>query len=81
MGATASVSLTKNWRINWTARFDLVKKDITYQSFSIYRDLHCWEMSFNWQPSFGYYSFQINVKESILKDIKVTKHPSGKAYY
>ena len=81
MGTTASLSITKNWRINWTARFDLVKQDITYQSFSIYRDLHCWEMSFNWQPKIGYYSFQINVKESILQDLKLTKHPSGRAYY
>jgi len=81
MGVTASLSLTKNWRVNWTARFDVMEQDITYQSFSIYRDLHCWEMSFNWQPSFDYYSFQINVKESVLQDLKVTKHPSGRAYY
>ncbi len=81
LGVTASVSLTRNWRINWTARVDMVERDITYQSFSIYRDLHCWEMSFNWQPSFGYYSFQINVKESVLQDLKVTKRPSGRAYY
>jgi hypothetical protein len=81
MGTTASLSITKNWRVNWTARFDLIKQDITYQSFSIYRDLHCWEMSFNWQPKIGYYSFRINVKESILQDLKVTKSPAGRAYY
>jgi hypothetical protein len=81
LGTQASITLTKNWRINWSGRFDLVKYTIVYQSFSIYRDLHCWEMSFNWQPSNGYYSFQINVKESVLQDIKMTKHPAGKAYY
>ncbi len=81
LGTTASLSITKNWRINWTARFDVIKQDITYQSFSIYRDLHCWEMSFNWQPKIGYYSFKINVKESILQDLKLTKRPSGRAYY
>jgi len=81
LGTRASITLTKNWRINWTGRFDLIEKTIVYQSFSIYRDLHCWEMSFNWQPSNGYYSFQINVKESILQDIKMTKHPAGRAYY
>ncbi len=81
MGTTASLTITKNWRINYTARFDLIKQDITYQSFAIYRDLHCWEMSFNWQPKIGYYSFRINVKESILQDLKVTKSPAGRAYY
>jgi lipopolysaccharide assembly outer membrane protein LptD (OstA) len=81
LGTNASVTLTKNWRINWSGRFDLMEPTIVYQSFSIYRDLHCWEMSFNWQPSQGYYSFQINVKESVLQDIKMTKHPAGRAYY
>jgi lipopolysaccharide assembly outer membrane protein LptD (OstA) len=81
LGTQASITLTRNWRINWSGRFDLIKSTIVYQSFSIYRDLHCWEMSFNWQPSNGYYSFQINVKESVLSDIKMTKHPAGQAYY
>ena len=81
LGTTASITLTKNWRINWTARIDLIEKDIVYQSFSIYRDLHCWEMSFNWQPSIDYYSFQINVKTSELRDLKVTKHPAGSARF
>jgi lipopolysaccharide assembly outer membrane protein LptD (OstA) len=81
LSTNASVTLTKNWRINWSGRFDLMQPTIVYQSFSIYRDLHCWEMSFNWQPSNDYYSFQINVKESVLQDIKMTKHPAGRAYY
>jgi hypothetical protein len=36
-------------------------------------------MSFNWQPTVGYYSFRINVKADILQDLKLTKHPSGSA--
>ena len=77
VATTASISLTKNWRVNWNGRFDLTKGKIVYQSFSIYRDLHCWEMSFNWQPSIDYYSFQINVKASALQDLKVTKRGSS----
>ncbi len=77
--ARASVSITKNWKINWTGTYDAIKKDLVYQSISIYRDLHCWEMSFNWQPSVDYYSFRINVKADILQDLKLTKHPSGSA--
>ena len=75
--ATANVTLTKNWRLNWTATYDAIDHDLVYQSFSIYRDLHCWEMSFNWQPTVDYYSFRINVKADILQDLKLTKHPSG----
>ena len=37
----------------------------------IHRDMHCWEMSFNWIP-IGYrkgWSFSINVKSSTLRDV------------
>jgi len=77
--AALNVTITKKWRINYTTTYDAVKGDLAYQSISIYRDLHCWEMSFNWQPTVDYYSFRINVKADILQDLKLTKHPSGTA--
>ena len=48
---------------------------MTPTRLSIIRDLHCWEMRFNWVP-FGFqksYSFDINVKASILQDMKLSK--------
>ncbi len=80
LSTSANFKLTKNWKIRWQANFDLEKKDLVYQSFNIYRDLHCWEMSFNWQPTQDYYSFQINIKAPSLQDIKVTKHPTRSVY-
>ena len=50
------------------------------QNINVYRDLHCWEMAFDWQPLIGYYGFKINIKSSVLQDIKLTKHPSGSGY-
>ena len=77
MKAALNVTITKKWRINYTATYDAILGELAYQSISIYRDLHCWEMSFNWQPTVDYYSFRINVKADILQDLKLTKHPSG----
>jgi hypothetical protein len=74
----SNISLTNNWKIGWTLRYNWIDKQITNQNFNITRDLHCWEMTFSWQPTFGFYRFQINIKESVLKDIKVTKQPSGR---
>ncbi len=81
--SSASIQLTKNWKISWNAIFDVKNRKIASQNFSIYRDLHCWEMSFNWQPEIGYYFLQINVKASALQDIKVTKRRSTRfsGYY
>ncbi len=81
LSSNASIQLTKNWKISWSAVFDVKNRKIASQNFSIYRDLHCWEMSFNWQPEIGYYFFQINIKASALQDIKLTKRPSRNLRY
>ncbi len=80
LSARANFQLTPSWKISWNGRFDLINQEMSYQRFDIYRDLHCWEMSFGWQPTVGYYSFQINIKSSALKDIKLTKHPTNSSY-
>jgi lipopolysaccharide assembly outer membrane protein LptD (OstA) len=80
LSMNSSINLSKNWKVRWTLRYDWENKQITNQNFDITRDLHCWEMSFSWQPTFNFYRFQINVKESVLQDIKITKQPAGRAY-
>ena len=80
LSTSANFKLTENWKIRWRANFDLVRREMVYQNIDIYRDLHCWEMSFNWQPLQGYYSFRINIKEPTLRDIKVTKYPRNSRY-
>ncbi len=80
---SARLELTPKWRIQYSASVDLINKTLTYQSFDIYRDLHCWEMSFQWSPSpvFSYFSLRIQIKSSLLKDIKLTKSSAGSRPY
>ena len=75
-----NMQITKNWKLSWNSRFDLNNRVMTMQNINIYRDLHCWEMAFDWQPLIGYYGFKINIKSSVLQDIKLTKHPSSSGY-
>lgn len=74
------ISLTKNWKIIYSSGYDFTLKKWSFTSLSFYRDLHCWEMRFNWVPLGGYtyWNFQINVKASVLQDLKLTKK---KDYY
>lgn len=69
------VSLTPKWKIIFSSGYDFKQKEVSYTSLGFYRDLHCWEMRLNWVPlgSFPYYNFQINVKSSILQDLKWVK--------
>jgi hypothetical protein len=72
---SGDVILTKKWKIGFTSGFDFVRKDFTYTSMDVYRDLHCWEMRLNWIP-FGFrksYMLTIAVKASSLQDLKVLK--------
>ncbi len=75
-----NMQITKNWKLGWNTRFDLENQNMTMQNINIYRDLHCWEMAFDWQPLIGYYGFKINIKSSVLQDIKLTKHPTSSGY-
>ncbi len=72
---SGDIKLTPNWRIGFRSGYDFDMKEITYTSIDIYRDLHCWEMTFNWIP-FGYrqsYNFTIRVKAAVLQDLKLSR--------
>ncbi|HMO39128.1 MAG TPA: putative LPS assembly protein LptD [Saprospiraceae bacterium] len=67
-----SVDLTKNWRINiGNFGYDFKSKRTTYPSIGFSRDLHCWEMGMNSQPTRGTYSFFIQVKPGTMGFLKV----------
>lgn len=70
-----NVNMTPNWKVGYNVAFDLKELDLTYVNFSIYRDLHCWEMSFNWIPFGGQksWNFKINVKAGMLNSLKYEK--------
>jgi hypothetical protein len=73
-----NVRLTEKWKIGFRSGYDFDSQEISYTSLDFYRDLHCWELRFNWIP-FGYrqsYNLSINVKSSILQDLKLNKRMS-----
>ena len=75
---SGDLSLTPNWKINFQSGYDIKNKEVTSTSFGVTRDLHCWEMTFNCMP-FGQhqsYNFEIHVRSSLLRDLKLTKRDS-----
>ncbi|WP_207533403.1 putative LPS assembly protein LptD [Desertivirga arenae] len=68
-------SVTPKWKVMYTSGWDFEQKTFTMTSFSIARDLHCWDMSFNWVPFGPYksYSFDLRVRASILQDLKLSR--------
>ena len=86
LSVSANAEITPNWRVAVSTGYDFVNKGLSYTSIDLYRDLHCWEMRFNWVP-FGYYkswNFVINIKANSLKDVKYQKQQSyqdNQGYY
>jgi len=72
---SGDLSLTQKWKVSFSSGFDFITNKFTYTNLNIHRDLHCWEMSFQWIPFGTYrsYSFQINVKPSPLQDLKLAR--------
>jgi len=68
-------TLTDKWKLNGSSGYNFKTKELTYTRLNITRDLHCWQMSFNWVPfgNFRSYDFRINVKAAVLQDLKLTR--------
>jgi hypothetical protein len=69
------LNLTPKWKVTLYTGWDFTHHELSYTRIDIYRDLHCWEMRFGWIPKGPQQSwnFSINVKASILQDMKLNK--------
>ena len=78
LSLSGNLSLTSKWKINGSANFDLKEGKLVNTYWSLYRDLHCWEMSFNFTPfgAWKSYSFRINVKSSMFQGLEYKKQQS-----
>ena len=76
-------SLTKNWKFTFSTGYDIFNKQFTAPYITIYRDLHCWEMSLNWIPTGLYrgFKFELRIKAPQLQDVKVTKESNYRGVY
>lgn len=71
-------NLTEKWKVGFSSGYDFTNKDFTNSSINIYRDLHCWEMAFDWIP-FGAlqrYEIRLNIKSAMLQDLKLSRRRS-----
>jgi hypothetical protein len=68
-------SLTPKWNIGYSGGYDIKAKKATSINLNISRDLHCWQMTFNVVPfgKFAYYTFSIQAKSGLLRDLKYDK--------
>lgn len=69
------IAVTKFWKVGLTSGYDFTNRNLSYTSFNLYRDMKCWEARIDWVP-FGFrksYSLTINLKTSMLSDVKIPR--------
>ncbi len=79
---SGTLNLTKTWRINFNSGYDVERKQLTYTTINITKDLHCWELSFNMSP-FGdhrFYFFSLRASSSLLADLKYEKRKNWRDF-
>lgn len=81
--ASLNFQLTKKWKFTFSTGYDIFNKQFTAPYITIYRDLHCWEMNFNWIPTGVYrgFRFELRIKAPQLQDVKVTKQTNYRGVY
>ncbi len=76
---SSGLRITPNWQVGYGARYDILNDDLVSQSLTFTRDLHCWQMRFDWTPTgpaAGYF-FVIQVKSTTLQDVKLQRTDYG----
>ncbi|MCH8569200.1 MAG: LPS-assembly protein LptD [Balneolales bacterium] len=65
------VQLTPGWRFRTSLGYDFIRQDLTPARFFIDRNLHCWTMSFEWNPfgDFKYFLFSLRVTDSQMRSL------------
>ncbi len=72
---SGDVKLSEQWKVVFNSGYDFEAGEFTQTNLDVTRDMHCWTMSLNWTP-FGFftsYNFRINVKSSMLQDLKMER--------
>ncbi|MCK5856503.1 MAG: LPS-assembly protein LptD [Bacteroidales bacterium] len=82
LGLRGDVNITKKWKIGITTGWDFQANELSFTSVDIYRDLHCWELMFNWIPigNRKSYNLTIRVKSPMLQDLKLNKRKDWRDY-
>ncbi|WP_419241762.1 putative LPS assembly protein LptD [Cardinium endosymbiont of Nabis limbatus] len=72
-----SITLVKKWKVNLSSTYNFTKSefDPSATKISIQRDLHCWQLSYQWHPlgDSAKYDFSLGVKANVLKVLKIPR--------
>ena len=65
------VRLTEGWNLRTSIGYDFLERELTPSRFAVDRNLHCWTMSFEWNPfgDFTFYMFSLRLNDSQMRSL------------
>lgn len=74
---SGDVRLTPHWKVDFRSAYDFYQKKFSPSATSLgfSRDLHCWQMDFQWIPfgTLASYIFTLRAKAALLQDLKLNR--------
>ena len=62
INTSGDFSVTPKWKVQFNTGYDFQNNDIALTTFSIYRDLHCWDMAISWIPFGPVQRYSVDLK-------------------
>lgn len=66
---TIDMYLTSNWHLGYTNRVNIITDEILSHNLSLVRDLHCWNLTFDYSRSNEFWEYKIVLTNNKLNDI------------
>ena len=76
-------NLTPKWKIAFNSGFDFAQKQLTLTHFKVVRNLHCWELNFDWTAwplRSQQFVIELKIVNPTLQDLKLTKKRTSYSY-
>lgn len=72
---SGTLNITPKWQMGINGYYNVSLGQLNPLSFSISRDLHCWQMSINITPLgiYRYFSINISPRSALLRDLKISR--------
>ncbi len=78
LSANFGCRFAETWKVTASTGYDFINGEFRTPSMTLHKDLHCWDLRFNWTPFGDYRGFYLRfaIKASQLKDLKIEKQNS-----
>ncbi len=65
------VRLTPEWNVGTSLGYDFIQGELTPTRFNVTRNLHCWDLMFEWNPfgDFQFYMFTLRLRDSQMHSL------------